>query len=109
MIIVEQDIKPLSINKAFQGRRFKTKQYQDFEALCLYSMPKYQQIRNFVSIDIIFYFKNNRSDIDNCIKPILDIIVKKGYIEDDRKIMKLTVQKRITKGKEGFGFRINEI
>mgnify|MGYP001571539377 CR=1 FL=1 len=103
MLKIDYKISPLSINAAWQGRRFKTSTYLEYEKELLYVLPKKEQIKGLVEVNITFYFKNClKRDIDNAIKPLLDILVKKGYIEDDRKIMKLTVLKehRRTQGFE---------
>lgn len=91
-------IKPLSINKAFQGRRFKTQDYKQFEK-DFSTLIKYQKMKKFkgsVKIEIGFGFKNKLSDIDNCLKPIFDVLVKNKIIEDDRFINELYVKKSIS-------------
>ena len=94
-IYAEIKVKPLSVNQAWQGRRFKTRKYDDYIKECLYSLPKKPQIKaKRVAVEITFYLKNaERSDTDNFLKPILDIIVKKGWILDDRYVYKITAEK----------------
>ena len=98
--ILEQEInhylpvKAISINECFQGRRFKTKKYDAFIQEMLYTMPKKKTITGLVRMEILLYLKSIlRSDIDNFVKPILDCIVKKGWIVDDRYIQYLKVSK----------------
>lgn len=87
-------LKPLSVNSAFQGRRFKTKLYKDFENDFLYLAPKRKMIKGDIEIEYKFYLKNCKMiDYDNCIKLTQDLIVKCGWIEDDRKIYKATIYK----------------
>ena len=87
-------VKPFSINQAFQGRRFKTKAYDTFIQEMLYTMPKKKMIKGEVEIKIWLHLKSiTRSDIDNFCKPIIDCIVKKGWIADDRYIQHLEVHK----------------
>jgi len=87
-------IKPISTNKLFQGRRFKTKDYDAFTTAALYLMPKVPMVKGMVRIRANFYVKNDKmSDLDNFLKGFLDLIVKKGYIEDDRFIYQLYVKK----------------
>lgn len=91
-------IKPLSVNKAWQGRRYKTKEYKMFENQTLMLLP--DKVYNYekYSVKLIFYIKNVlKSDIDNFVKPFLDILVKKGIIKDDRYIYKLEAEKRKSK------------
>lgn len=94
MIIIP--IKPISTNKLFQGRRFKTKEYDAFINAALYFAPKVPIIKGMVAIQCDFYVKNaKRSDLDNFLKGTLDLIVKAGYIEDDRYIYWLKTRKFI--------------
>lgn len=79
------EIKPLSINRAWKGRRFRTYEYKKYEEEMLYLLPKKEMVKGKVGVLLAFYIKNPKQcDVDNFIKPVLDIIVKKGYIEDDR-------------------------
>ncbi|MEK6878042.1 MAG: RusA family crossover junction endodeoxyribonuclease [Nanoarchaeota archaeon] len=92
MIVIP--IKPISTNKLFQGRRFKTKDYDAFINAALYFAPKLQMTKGLVSLKIDFYVQNEkRSDLDNFLKGSLDLIVKAGYIEDDRFIYKIIARK----------------
>ena len=84
------------MNRVWQGRRFKTKDYLDYEKELLYELPYQKIITGDVKVSIDFYLKSiKRPDIDNFAKPLLDILVKKKYIEDDRKIMDLRLRKFI--------------
>lgn len=107
MIEINYNIRPLSINEAWQGRRFKTKKYDDYERILISDLPRpVEKIKGWVGVEIKFYFKNfGCRDIDNSIKPLLDILKKKGYFEDDRKIVWLRVEKMRSK-KEGFSVKI---
>jgi len=87
-------IKPISTNQLFQGRRFKTKEYNAFLQAALYFAPKVRMIKGTVSVKLDFFIKNvARSDVDNLLKGTLDLIVKAGYIEDDRYIYHLKARK----------------
>jgi Holliday junction resolvase RusA-like endonuclease len=89
------DTKPLSINKAWRGgARYRTKDYLQYEKDVLRLLPKNVKIKGEFEIDITFYCKNySRSDLDNIVKPILDILTKSNIIEDDRKCVRLQVFK----------------
>lgn len=87
-------LKPLSINAAFQGRRFKTKECNNYCKDLDILLPDHEQIKGFVEIHYKFHLVNwKRTDGDNLIKILTDCIVKKGIIEDDRKIMKYIIEK----------------
>ena len=103
------NIKPLSVNECWQGRRFKTKEYKQYEKDLLLMLPNIKLKIQRVSIDIVFGFSNSLCDIDNPLKPFLDILQKK-YNINDRDIYKLIVSKEvIKKGNEYIKYQITEI
>lgn len=96
MIKVIIPIKVLSINEAFQGRRFKTQKCKDFCEDVLMIAPRRDIIRGMIEIEYKFHIVNHKlADYDNMIKITQDLLVEKnlGYIEDDRKIYKATIYK----------------
>jgi len=104
------EIKPLSVNKAWQGKRFKTKDYKQFEKAMLLMLPKLKiNFKAFLKIDVVFGYSSKGSDIDNGLKPLLDCLSKK-YGINDNKIYELNVKKEIVKkGQEFIKLQINEI
>jgi Holliday junction resolvase RusA-like endonuclease len=101
-------IKPLSVNQAWQGKRFKTDLYNDFIQKMHFILPNEIEIQDKknIKIAIEFGFSSKASDIDNCIKSFLDCLVKK-YKFDDRDIQEMHVFKSITKkGEEFIRFKI---
>lgn len=100
---IEKKIKLLSVNEAWQGRRFKTKNYDSYEKTLLYTLPneKINLIKCYYII-FIFNFSNKLSDWDNPIKPLQDILQKK-YEFNDRDVDIAMVYKNIVPKKdEGF-------
>ena len=80
-------IKPLTINKAWRGRRFKTDDYHSFEDLVGYELLvlKLKPVHGWVTIEYEWHIKRfGTTDWDNLIKPIQDILVTHGVIDDDR-------------------------
>jgi len=74
----------------------------------LYLLPPLQIPKGNLDIDIEFGFSNVAKDIDNPVKPFLDILQKR-YTFDDKRIYKLTIVKKIVpKGSEYIAFKINE-
>lgn len=101
------EIKLLSVNEAFQGRRFKTLAYKKFERDVLFLLPKI----DIPAAPYMFYyqfgFSSKLSDLLNPEKVITDIICKK-YGIDDRYINKMILEKvMVEKGKEYFKFEIS--
>lgn len=101
------DIKPLSVNECFQGRRFRTKEYDSFIKSMNILLPKNIEIENRsnIKLAIEFGFSSKASDIDNCCKSFIDCLVKK-YGVDDRYIYELHIFKAIVKkGSEYIKFK----
>jgi Holliday junction resolvase RusA-like endonuclease len=94
------NIKPLSVNEAWQGRRFKTDAYKRYERNALILLPAKIDIHEMIRIDITYYFSSKASDLDNPTKLILDILQKK-YKFNDSRVWELHLYKKIVaKGSE---------
>ena len=101
--------KPLSVNDAFKGRRFKSDKYKSYERVALLSLPPLNVPKN-IKLELIIHvgFSSKGSDLDNVSKPFLDILSKK-YRFNDNQIYKLIMTKEIVKkGDEFIEFNINE-
>ena len=99
-------IKPLSVNEAWQGKRFKTPAYKSYEKELLLRLPKLIILDPPFRIDYEFGFSNKMSDLDNPVKLVTDILQKK-YGINDRDIYELNIKKKIVaKGKEYIKFDI---
>jgi len=105
------DVKPLSVNQVWQGRRFKTKAYKGYELEVMLKLPVSSLVivckRLKLSLTIGVSSKN--ADLDNCVKPFLDILQKK-YGFNDRYVYKIDMEKvDVAKGKEFIEFEIGDI
>ena len=101
-------VKPLSVNDAWQGKRFKSPKYKQYEKIILALLPNdiYIQSKKKLSIHIDYFFSNSASDIDNPTKMILDILSKK-YNFNDNLVYRLELQKAVVaKEKEWFYIQI---
>lgn len=99
--MIRINIKPLSVNKVWQGKRFKTKDYKDYEKTVLMMLKPLKNLNKPFKIDITFGFSSPLSDIDNPIKPFLDILQKK-YSINDKDIFELNVKKELVGKNEEF-------
>ena len=68
------NVNPLSVNKCWQGRRFKTPEYKRYEKELLYLLPTFKVPNGAIYINIVFGFSSKLKDIDNPLKPFLDIL-----------------------------------
>ena len=103
-------IKPLSVNKCWQGRRFKTPEYNRYIKEVNLLLPTIMEIpEGDIEISFIFYVSNRLADWDNPIKPLQDIIAKK-YGFNDAKIFKGSGEKvLVSKGEERVEFIIKKL
>ena len=95
------NIVPISINACWQGKRFKTKKYLAYEKEMLLKLKPLRMPPPPYAINIQLGLSSTLADIDNPIKPLLDIIQKK-YAINDKDIFELHIEKRIVK--KGFEF-----
>lgn len=102
-------IKPLSVNRAWQGKRFKSDEYDAYEKEMLLLLPKIDLPEPPYRIFYEFGFSNKQSDYDNPCKPLGDILQKK-YQFNDKEIYEAHIRKRIVKkGQEYIRIRIEHL
>ncbi len=99
-------IKPLSVNQAWQGKRFKTPKYKSYEKELLLKLKKIDVPEGKLKLIITFGLSSKLSDWDNPVKPFQDVLQKKfGF--DDRRIYRAEINKvDVSKGSEFIEFEI---
>lgn len=98
------DIKPLSVNQAFKGRRFKTKEYIEYQKELLYKLKPMEIPKGKLKLTIIYGLSSKASDIDNPNKQFIDTLSKK-YGFNDKMIYELNTKKvDVSKGCEFIEF-----
>ena len=102
-------VKPLSVNQCWKGRRFKTDSYKAYEKMLLYILPKMDIPDGPLKISFVFGFSSSGSDIDNCVKPIQDILSKKYGFNDNRIYEQNITKTLVKKGQEFFEFEITAL
>ncbi len=94
------NIKPLSLNHAYFGRRFATLELKEYKKALFYLLPRKIAIDGKLSLSIRFGMSSKGSDIDNCVKCFMDALSEK-YGFNDNRIYKLQVEKvDVKKGQE---------
>jgi hypothetical protein len=101
-----QQIKPLSVNDAWQGRRFKTNEYKVYERAVFYNLPKVKIPKPPYLIHYEFGFSNAGSDYDNALKPLQDILQKRYKFNDNDIWRAIIDKKKVKKGEEYFKVRL---
>ncbi len=67
----------------------KSKEYKQYEKDCALLLPQKEMIEGEVELTIEFSLKSRykTTDTNNLVKPIVDILEKAGYFENDNKIV----------------------
>lgn len=105
--MIRVDIKPLSVNECWQGKRFKTPKYKAYEKHTLLLLPPLRLPPPPYSIHFEFGLSSPLADWDNPVKPLQDILQKK-YGFNDKDIVRAVVDKvKVSKGREYFKFKID--
>ena len=90
--MIKVDVKPLSVNKAWQGRRFKTPEYKAYEKHLLLILPRADVPQGPLKAFYEFGQSNSLADWDNPIKAFQDVLQKK-YGFNDRDILEAHVKR----------------
>lgn len=90
--------KPLSINSSYRGgRKYRTKKLLDYQEQAGWQVKiqaKNKRVAGLIQIDYKFFVKSfKRIDVDNMVKPLQDILVMQGVIDDDVNVIKITAEK----------------
>lgn len=103
------NIKPLSVNQVWQGKRFKTKAYSVYEKeLLLLLKPMKVPVPPY-EVRFKFGVSSKLADWDNPVKPFQDVLQKK-YGFDDKYIERAVVEKvLVPKGAEFIEFELRTI
>jgi Holliday junction resolvase RusA-like endonuclease len=103
------DIAPMSVNKCWQGQRFKTKGYRQYEMAVMLRLPKLTLPAPPYKITLEFGVSSKLADWDNPVKPFQDILQKK-YKFNDKDIYEAVIRKYdVEKGKEYISFIIETL
>lgn len=103
------DIKPLSVNRAWGGRTFKSNAYKTYERDMAMILPKIEIPSGPLKIRLHWGFSSKASDADNPIKPFVDCL-QRQYDFDDKLVFDYHVTKEVVKrGQEFIQFKIEAL
>lgn len=101
--------KPLSVNRAYTGRKRKSVWLKGYNTIILRSLPE-GEVPNSgnLTLTITFGVSNRASDLDNLLKPFIDCL-QKAYGFDDKQIYYIIAKKKLVrKGSEYIDWRLNK-
>lgn len=100
-------IKPLSVNESYKGRRFKTGKLKAYAVELMHALPEIVLPEPPFFISYEFGFSSANSDVDNPIKAFQDILQKR-YKFNDSQVFKIQAEKvHVKKGDEYIKFKID--
>ncbi len=100
------NIKPLSVNDAYTGRRFKTDKYREYAKHIASVLPEISIPKGRLGIRLTFGFSSAGSDADNPTKAFVDCLSKK-YGFNDNRVFRYEIDKvLVNKGNEFILFDI---
>ena len=101
-------IKPLSVNRAYQGRRFATPELTKYKRDVGLLLPNLRVPTGQIEVNYTFGISKG-TDGENCIKAFTDILAQK-YGFNDNRIYRWIVEKVVVKkGEEFIEFQIKEL
>jgi len=101
-------IKPISVNTVWKGKRYKTKAYQIYEAKLMFLLKPVKVPEGELSLFMNVGFSSKNADLDNVLKPFIDILQKKhGF--NDKQIFRIDITKTlVNKGNEYIEYSIEK-
>lgn len=111
-MLYKLDIKPLSVNRCWRGRRFKTKDYEQYEIELMNELPDTILLPESgipLQMYIQWGFSSAASDWDNPIKPFQDILQNKYGFNDRNVHLGLVCKHKVKKGEDYIHFRIGKL
>lgn len=109
MLSLKVNVKPLSVNRVWQGRRFKTKEYKQYEQHLLSILPDADVPDGPLKITFVFGLSSLLSDWDNPVKPLQDVLQKRYNFNDSRVMLALVTKVKVDKGEEFSYVRIERV
>ena len=103
------DIKPLSANEMWQGRRVKTAKYRKFERDVLLMLSKINVPDGGLDLYLKWGFSSAASDWDNPIKSFQDCLQKKYGFNDNKVFRGFVEKEKVKKGDEFIEFKIGSV
>ena len=103
------NIKALSVNRAWQGRRFKTNEYKAYIQEILLILKPVKIPDGYLELYLKFGFSSASSDFDNPVKCFVDCLQKK-YDFNDKMIKRCIIDvEQVKKGDEFIEWELKQL
>ncbi len=88
------DLKALSLNNCYSGVRYKTPEKKRYDRALQILLPKTPVVGPYYRVSLRFFLKRCwGGDLDNLCKGVLDNLVTRGVISEDRRVVEILLQK----------------
>ena len=110
MELIKINIKALSVNEAYRGKKWRTPKHDVYKTALKHLLPDWLKLpASPFCVHLEFGHSNLNSDIDNCAKLFIDSLQDK-YNFNDRYIKRLIIDvEKVDKGKEYVKFNIESL
>lgn len=102
-------IKPLSVNEAYRGRRFATKELKQYKKDLARLLPKMEVPKGKLMVRYTFGVSSKAADYDNLIKTFQDAMAEKYGFNDNRIYRGLIIKQDVPRGEEFIEFELSPI
>lgn len=101
------NLKPISVNEAYRGRRYSTQKLKDYKNQIALLAPKIKVPEGKLVVRYIFGVSSKGSDGDNLIKALQDALAEKYGFNDNRIYAWYIEKEDVKKGEEYIDFTIH--
>ena len=92
---ISLDLHPLSLNNCYSGRRFSTKAKKVYDRTLQLLLPKSKVEGPYYTVTLRFFLERPfQGDLDNLAKVLIDNIVDRGIISNDRNVVEIHLYKK---------------
>lgn len=106
----EVRIKPMTVNQAWQGRRFKTPKYKAWREQISFMLPPVIEVpKGRMMLVVTFGVSSKLSDMDNLLKPFIDALQDKYGFNDRQIYVGLVAKVDVPKGQEYIKWDLQDI
>lgn len=103
------NIKPISVNEAYRGRRFATKELKKYKLDLARLLPDMEVPKGKLMVRYTFGVSSKASDWDNLIKAFQDCLAERYGFNDNRIYRGLVIKVDVPRGEEFIEWELSPI
>lgn len=103
------NIKPISVNEAYRGRRFATKELKQYKKDLARLLPKMEVPKGKLMVRYTFGVSSKASDWDNLIKAFQDCLAEQYGFNDNRIYRGIVIKQDVPRGEEFIEWELSPV